>query len=302
LPLKNYRLAEKKKNLLLRARIIQATRNFFINNDYLEVETPVRIPTLIPEANIDAISSEDWYLNTSPEICMKQLLAAGYPRIFQICKCFRANERGKKHIPEFTILEWYCAGMDYIEMMHQCETLIKNISNKTGFGGKIVFQGNSIDLLCHWERLTVSEAFKKYSQVSMKKAISQGRFDEIMGIDIEPQLGKNKPLFLYNYPSSKGALARLKADDISIAERFELYIGGIELCNAFSELTDPYEQKKRFEEVLKNRDSNIPEKFLESLKYLPESAGIAMGIDRLLMIFADTLNIDDVIGFPPEDL
>jgi len=297
-----------KSNLELRARIIQAVRDFFINRDYIEVETPCRIPAPAPEVHIEAPSSGDWFLHTSPELCMKRLLSTGYPRIFQICKCFRQNERGKKHIPEFTILEWYTEGCDYLGMMDQCEELISYVAERTGFGKGLTYQGNSVDILRNWEQMKVSDAFVKYADVSMQEAVSKDRFDEIMAFQIESHLGFQTPLFLYDYPSAESSLARLKSSDSSIAERFELYIAGIEICNGFSELTDPEEQRQRFEHDMKTREIEgkkpypMPEKFLEALGFMPKAAGNALGIDRLVMLFADAAAIDEVSAFTPEEL
>jgi len=306
--MKNSRQSYIKRNLWLRAQIIQAVRTFFIDNDYLEIETPCRIPAPAPEAHIEAEVSGDWFLHTSPELCMKRLFAAGYPRIFQICRCFRQKERGSKHLPEMTILEWYTAGHNYFNMMEQCEELIRFVARRAGFEDFLVYQGNRIDLNAPWSRMSVTDAFERFSSVSMETAVLQDRFDQLTAFDIEPNLGHNKPLFLYDYPAAAASLARLKPENRSIAERFELYISGLELCNAFSELTDPFEQKTRFENEQKNRSKfglqayPLPEKFLDSLQFMPEASGIALGIDRLVMLFANTANIDDVVAFTPEEL
>ena len=292
----------------MRAQIIQAVRTFFIDNDYLEVETPCRIPAPAPEGHIDAEVSGDWFLHTSPELCMKRLIAAGYPRIFQICRCFRQKERGSKHLPEMTLLEWYTAGHNYFNMMEQCEELIRFVARRAGLKNFLVYQGNRIDLNPPWPRMSVTDAFEKFSSVSMETSMLQDRFDQVTAFDIEPNLGYGKPLFLYDYPASAASLARLKPENRSMAERFELYINGMELCNAFSELTDPLEQRTRFENEQKNRSKfglqayPLPEKFLDSLQYMPEASGSALGIDRLVMLFADTTRIDDVVAFTPEEL
>ena len=306
--LKNSRQSFIKRNLWLRAQIIQAVRTFFIDNQYLEVETPCRIPAPAPEAHIDAEVSGEWFLRSSPELCMKRLMAAGYPRIFQICRCFRQKERGTKHLPEMTLLEWYTAGDNYFDMMEQCEELIRFVAGRAGFKKLLVYQGNRIDLTPPWPRMSVRDAFEKFSSVSMETAILQDRFDQITAFNIEPNLGYGKPIFLYDYPASAASLARLKPENRSVAERFELYISGLELCNAFSELTDPVEQRTRFENEQKIRSESglqvypLPEKYLESLQFMPETAGIALGVDRLVMLFADTTKIDDVVAFTPEEL
>lgn len=301
-------LARKAEALRLRAGLIQSIRLYFIKHNFLEVETPLRIPAPAPEEHIEALSSGNWFLQTSPELCMKRLLAAGYPRIFQICKCFRDGERGRLHLPEFTMLEWYVAGFDYQQLMNQCEEMIVAAANDLGFVSGIVRQEKRINLASPWERIPVQEAFEKYAPVNLPEALSRDRFDEIMVEYIEPNLGIAGPTFLYDYPARMGALARLKKNDPSVAERFELYIGGLELANGFSELTDAREQRQRFTEALTIRAQKgftaypMPEKFLSSLNNLPPSAGIALGIDRLAMIFADAANIEDVIPFPPEIL
>ncbi len=297
-----------KNNLRLRARIIQAVRRFFIEHDYLEIETPSRIPAPAPEAHIDAEVSGDWFLQTSPELCMKQLLAAGYPRIFQICKCFRYQERGSYHLPELTLLEWYTAGHNYLDMMNQCEDMVRFVARNTDFGNVISYQGQRIDLNGPWDRMSVTEAFDAFASTSLETALLNNCFDEKMVLEIEPHLGRQKPLFLYDYPASSCALARLKPADPKLVERFELYIGGLELCNAFSELIDPVEQKQRFEHEQNirrhsgKRQYPTPKRFLDALEHMPDAAGNALGIDRLVMLFADTARIDDVVAFIPEEL
>jgi lysyl-tRNA synthetase class 2 len=303
-----YRQTSLQQNLQLRAHIIWAIRNFFVDNDYLEVETPIRIPAPAPEAHIDAVESENWFLQTSPELCMKRMLSAGLHRIFQICKCFRQKERGRLHLPEMTLLEWYRAGSDYQEIMKECEALIGNIARKIGSEDILIYEGKEIRLTAPWPRISVSDAFKKYGSISLKEALEQDQFDDIMVAEIEPNLGQIQPVFLYDYPASRGALARLKPQDPQYAERFELYIGGLEICNAFNELTDPVEQRTRFEREQDHRRESgksvypMPDKFLTALNDLPEAAGNALGIDRLTMLFADSRQIDEVVAFTPEEL
>jgi len=187
-----YRQSNIKQNLELRARIIQAVRQFFIANDYLEIETPYRIPSPAPEAHIDAEVSGQWVLHSSPELCMKRLLASGYTQIFQICKCFRQKERGKRHLPELTMLEWYTAGHNYLDMIEQCEELIRFVAHRIGFGNSIRYQGETIHLKAPWLRMSVSDAFDSFSSISMKDALSQGRFNDVMACEIEPDLGRKK--------------------------------------------------------------------------------------------------------------
>ena len=173
---------------------------------------------------------------------------------------------------------------------------------------KISFRGREIRLSSPWERTSVEQAFQRFSRISMREALEKDLFDEIMVREIEPSLGIEKPVFLYDYPAERGALARLKKEDPALAERFELYVGGIELANAFSELTDAQEQRKRFsaEEASRREKKkapySMPEKFLMELAGMPPSAGIALGIDRLVMVFLDAKSIDEVVAFTPEEL
>ena len=302
------RLAAISANLERRALMMDAVRSFFKNGGYLEVETPLRIPAPAPELHIDAQSSGAWFLQTSPELCMKQMLAGGYERIFQICKCFRQGERGSRHLPEMTMLEWYTAGQDYHHMMVQCEALINFIAAELGLGRHIHYQQHTIDITPPWPRLRVAEAFQRFGGCSPEAALAADRFDEIMGLQIEPRIGWERPTFLYDYPAACGALARLKPDQPAHAERFELYIGGLELCNAFSELTDPEEQRRRFASERDRRraagkiDYPLPEPFLDTLAFMPPATGNAMGIDRLAMLLTDADIIDQVVAFRPEDL
>jgi len=303
-----YRQSAINRNLKIRARTVQAVRAFFIEKGYLEIETPCRIPAPAPEEHIDAQISGNWYLQTSPELCMKRILAAGYPRIFQVCKCFRQNERGSKHLPELTMLEWYTSETDYFDMMAQTEDLFGYVAENINSGNHLVYQGDKIDLKKPWPKISVAEAFEKFTSTTLERALSEDLFDELMTSEIEPELGRKKPVFLYDYPAFFAPLAMAKPGNPFLAQRFELYIAGLELCNAYTELTDPDEQRKRFEIEQKKRHAlgkkiyPMPENFLESLEFMPGASGNALGIDRLVMLFADTTKIDDVVAFTPEEL
>ncbi|MFH1019902.1 MAG: EF-P lysine aminoacylase EpmA [Pseudomonadota bacterium] len=292
--------------LQLRAVLIQALRTFFIDRGYLEVETPIRIPAPAPEAHIVPLTSEGWFLQTSPELCMKRLLAAGIPKIFQICKCFRKGERGDRHLPEFTMLEWYAAQSDYRDLMADCEALLRYLAAAIDTGGALEWQGRRIELGPEWERISVAEAFRRYAPCTVEEALAQDKFDELLVEYVEPHLGLATPTFLCDYPAALGALARLSPSDPTVAERFELYVAGLELANGFSELVDPVEQRSRFlveqEAIrLQGRDPGpIPEPFLAELAEMPQAAGIALGVDRLVMLFARVDNIDQVVAFTPE--
>jgi lysyl-tRNA synthetase class 2 len=297
-----------RKNLAVRAQVILAIRKFFIEHDYLEIETPIRIPAPAPEAHIDAAESGAWFLQTSPELSMKRLLAAGFPRIFQICKCFRQAERGRLHLPEMTLLEWYRTDSNYQDLMDECETLINSVARQMGTTAILAYQGLQIKLAPPWPRISVKSAFEKYGSITLEAALQKDQFDGIMADEIEPRLGRSQPVFLVDYPASRGALAKLKPQDPRCAERFELYMAGVEICNAFSELTDPEEQKARveLENDLRRQAGKpvypMPERFLAALGDLPEAAGNALGMDRLVMLFAGAKHIDDVVAFTPEEL
>lgn len=300
----NWALASKRPALEARARILQSIRAFFVGRDYLEVETPQRIPGNAPEGYIDAVASGDWFLHTSPELCMKRLLAAGYPRLFQLCRCWREAERGSRHLPEFTMLEWYRCHSDYHALMRECEALLRTLVP----GGTLRWQGQTIALSASWERLSVAEAFSRYASIPLDEALDSDRFDECLALEIEPQLGRTTPTFLIEYPAQLAALARHKPGDPSVAERFELYLCGLELANAFSELTDAAEQRVRFarEEAARRAAGKppypSPERFLAELSAMPPAAGIALGLDRLVMLLTDADRIDQVVAFTPEEL
>jgi lysyl-tRNA synthetase class 2 len=295
-------------NLHLRARILQAVREFFISHGFLEVETPHRIPANAPEEHIDPCQAGTGYLHTSPEICMKRLLCRGYGKIFQICRCWRNNERGRRHVPEFTMLEWYRADSDYSGLMKDCQELLEQVVRTVCGGTMLSYQGWEIDFGNGIRRITVREAYERFGGTTMEAALRDGTFDEIMVTAIEPALPQDMPAILMDYPAEMAALARLKPGDPTVGERFELYAGGLELANGFSELNDPHEQRARFQEANDRRSRAglpplpLPEPFLADLGYMPPAAGIALGIDRLVMLCADAERIDDVIAFTPEEL
>lgn len=300
----SWALSRKRQTLTERARIIQNIRSFFIDRGYLEVETPHRIPANAPEPHIEAVASGACALHTSPELAMKRMLAAGYEQLFQICRVWREGERGQFHLPEFTLLEWYRTGIDYNALMNECMELLLVLVPE----GKLCRSGRTIDLTMPWQKLTVAEAFTRYASVDLNQALASDGFEEILTSEVEPHLGKEKPTFLTEYPSSLAALARTKVGEPQVAERFELYIDGLELANAFSELTDAKEQRRRFEEDEELRRTAgktpypLPEKFLAELATMPEAAGIALGLDRLIMLITEAKKIDDVVAFGPDDL
>ena len=206
------------------------------------------------------------------------------------------------------MLEWYSSGCNYMDLMDECENLICSVTRLINGNNKLTYRRREIHLDPPWTRMSVAEAFHQYASITMEKALEKECFDEVMANEIEPNLGSPKPLFLYDYPAPCGALARLKPQNNLLAERFELYIAGIELCNGFSELTDPAEQRARFEKEQRLRRSfgyrvyPMPQQFLKALTDMPDAGGNALGLDRLVMLFCDVTEIDDVVAFTPEEL
>ena len=289
-------------NIITRSKILKYTREFFDNLSFIEVNTNTAIKNPAPEEYIESINcSNSRFLRCSPEIAMKILLTEGFQKIYQIGPCFRADEFGRKHREEFTMLEFYQVGIDYMELLKISCDLIKYIAEKLYGNSLIIYSGKKIDL-AKVEIISVEEAFLKYCNMSYSEAEEKNIFDELMVTEIEPNLGINCITALVDYPANRASLARLKKSDRRFAERFELYIDGVELANAFGELTDLTIQKQRFDEANKFRAANnmlaYPEctDFFAALtKGLPDSSGCAIGFDRLTMIFCDTQNIADVL-------
>ena len=302
-----------RQGLHLRAALFASIRDFFTSRGFLEVDTPLRQPVIIPESNIVPLIAEGQYLQTSPELCMKRILAAGCDKIFQLCPCFRKGERGRLHLEEFTMLEWYRRDADYRQLMDDCECLLNEVvdgmareSTGTASGGEDGGLGR-FELARPWPRLTVDEAFRRYSPLSLERSMADDCFEEMLVEHVEPKLGYAKPLFLYDYPVEMAALARKKPGDPTRAERFELYLHGVELANGYSELTDAGEQRQRFAAELGRMEKmglvhgGMPERFLADLERLPAAAGIALGVDRLFMLLADYGEIGRAVPFGPED-
>lgn len=283
------------QGLRQRSNLLQAIRSFFLQRAYIEVDTPLRLPVLIPEANLIPFASEECFLQTSPELCMKRLLARGCTQIFQICHCFRKEELGRLHQSEFTMLEWYHKGWNYFDLMEECEQLVASLTSRvvdvtTAMDGdSLCWRGNRVSMALPWDRLTVAEAFQRYAGVDVHSTLEQGTFDEVLTMAVEPHLGQERPVFLHDYPVALGSLARRSPVNPGVAERFELYVAGVELANGFSELVDPEEQRQRFQQEIdairaQGRTAAMPEKFLEDLELLGDTSGIALGVDRLCML------------------
>ena len=294
-------LAAKKTNLKRRAEMMSLIRRFFIERGYLEVETPSLGAAPIPEAFIEPITTERGFLLPSPELYMKPLLAAGYGDIFQTCHAYRRGEKGDQHREEFTLLEYYRTGNNYLELAAETEALVISLAESFFDSPQLIYQGRTIDLTPPWPRLSVREAFKSACDWDPVIVDDPGRFDFELATKVA-SMNLDRPLILYDFPAKMASLARLKPNDTAVAERLEIFIGGLELANIFSELTDPGEQRQRFDreiEVMRGqgRQTAMPEDFLSALAKLPDTAGGALGIDRLAMLFCDAASIEDVVAF-----
>ncbi len=334
------RFARRKPYLALRQRVITAARQYFASEDFAEVETPVLQVSPGNEVHLQTFKTElkepygarqTLYLHTSPELTMKKLLVAGMPRIFQLSHCFRNGERSALHHPEFLMCEWYRVHADISVLMQDCVKLVRAAADISGCKN-FARDGVKCDPFRDWQKLSVADAFQQFCGIDLLASAPDPRqptakllfedakrlgirlasddswediFFRIMADKIEPRLGREIPTFLYDYPISLAALARPKAEDTRLAERFELYICGIELANGFGELTDADEQVRRFQADMELREKLYGERlpvdldFIAALRYgMPECAGLAFGIDRLIMLCAGLEKIDDVLWAP----
>lgn len=291
-------LAAKINVMKLKAKTFQAARDFFNQNDFLEVFTPVRIPAPALEDYIDAEPSGSHWLRTSPELHMKRLIAAGIPRIFQIGPCFRMGENGSRHLPEFQMLEWYRRNDHWLTVLQDTKDLLAFTAKAVLGSTTFQFRGETIDLQKPWEHITVQDAFKKYADTDLDKAIEDGEFESILCQFVEPNLGHGVPTVLTEYPLACSGLSQPIPDKPNRVERWELYVAGLELGNACSELVDPEEQLKRFQNTAKLRQDDdrevypIDQPFMDAINAgIPPSAGVAIGFDRFVMMLA---NLDDI--------
>lgn len=297
------RLTRMKPNLERRASINHFTRAFFREQGFLEVETPIRVPTVAPEQYITPFESEGWFLSTSPELYMKRLLAAGHDKLFQVSHCFRKGERGQQHNPEFTMLEWYRTGADYMQMVDDTEQLVMTLIDRLGLTPVIQYKSQNIDLTLPWPRITVHDAFLHaagWDPIAKPDAL---RFDIDLVNKVIPSFTSSRPTVLLDYPSAQASLARFKPGEPGVAERAEVFIGGLELANAYSELINAREQEERFQkeiEVIQREQGRaiaMPHQFLEAVAHLPECGGIALGMDRLVMLLCDTDSMEEILPF-----
>ena len=338
------RHADRRPRLVARARILTEARRWFEAEGFLEVEPAALQASPGNEAHLHGFAtgmigpdglSRPAYLHTSPEFAMKKLLAAGESRIFALARVFRNRERGALHAPEFTMLEWYRAGAPPEALMADCAALLALAARQAG-AERFVFRGRAADPFAVAERLTVRDAFVRHAGIDLYESLPpDGRsepdrdrlaaqaaalgmrvaaddswsdvFSRVLSEKVEPRLGLGRATFLTEYPACEAALARACAHDPRVAERFELYVCGVELANAFGELTDPAEQRRRFEEemAIKQRVYEetypIDEDSLAALADMPEASGAALGFDRLVMLACGAERIEDVQWTPVFD-
>ena len=329
--------ADRRPFLLARARITAAVRAWFATRDFVEAETAVLQASPGNEAHLHAFATElispdasrtRLYLHTSPEFAAKKLLAAGEKRLFTLARVFRNRERGALHHPEFTMLEWYRADEPYDVLIGDCAALLATAAQAAQIK-KLSFRGRETDPFAAPERLTVAEAFQRYSDIDLLATVddrealaaaAKGQgirvaaddswadvFSRVLVERIEPNLGMDRPTILDEYPVSEAALARPTAHDPRVAERFELYVCGVEIANAFGELTDPAEQRRRFEGEMAEKERvhgeryPLDEDFLSALGQMPPASGIALGFDRLVMLATGAQRIEQVLWTPVVD-
>jgi lysyl-tRNA synthetase class 2 len=323
------RHADRRPFLLARNRITKATRAWFEAEGFLEVETAALQVSPGNEAHLHAFATEAvgpdgararLYLHTSPEFACKKLLAAGETRIFTLGHVWRNRERGPLHHPEFSMLEWYRANAPYEQVMADCAGLLRLAAGTAGTR-RFEFAGQACDPFAEPERLSVAEAFERHARIDLfapdLAAAARGQgirtapddtwadvFSRVLVEKVEPKLGQGRATILCEYPVSEAALARPRAGDPRVAERFELYACGVELANCFGELTDPVEQRRRFEIEMAEKARlygetyPIDEDFLAALAVMPPASGGALGFDRLVMLAAGASRIDQVLWTP----
>ena len=317
------RLAARRAALEARARIAAGVRAWFAREAFVEVETPALVVSPGLEPHLFAFETRlrdphggperALYLRTSPEFTLKKLLAAGMPRIFELARSFRNAERSATHHPEFTMLEWYRADATYEALFGDCEALLRAAAQAAG-ARRLRFRGSECDPFAPAERLTVADALAKHAGIDLAALRGAGpeRFEEAFFRafleSVEPRLGIGRATLLVDWPIELAALARAKPGAPALAERVELFACGLELANGWSELTDPAEQRRRFERDLETKARLYGERypidpdFMAALAHgLPESAGMALGFDRLVMCATGAERIDDVLFAPVDD-
>jgi lysyl-tRNA synthetase class 2 len=317
------------RNLELRARALAAVRAFFAEREFLEVQTPCRVRHPGLEPHLRPLEAGDgWYLITSPEYHLKRLLAGGLERIYSLGPCWRGDELGHQHLSEFCMLEWYHAYLPIDGLMRECEELVAAVARATLGTTSLRYQGLPLELAPPFLRLPVGDAFRRAGVEPTSDAAELARRAEAAGLGpfadaepyeavasrilverVEPALRGDRPVFLHAFPAPLAALSRLSPQDPTVAERFELYAGGLELANAFGELGDPEEQRRRLREDQRARRAagqpqyELDERFLAALaEGIPPSSGIALGVDRLIMLLCDSAEIGETVAFAPDEI
>jgi elongation factor P--(R)-beta-lysine ligase len=324
--------------LMARNAITRAIRRWFDEQGFTEVETAILQISPGNETHLHAPRTEliavdgrrvARYLRTSPEFACKKLLAAGEKRIFEFARVFRDRERGRLHLPEFTMLEWYRANETYDSVMADGVVLIAHAAQATGIG-QFSFQGKIADPFAEPEMLTVARAFERFAGIDLLATIDDGEgdraslaaaadrkvrittddtwsdiFSKILVEYVEPRLGQGRLTVLYEYPLPEAALARAAPSDARVADRFEIYACGVELANGFGELTDAAEQRRRFTLAMEEKQRRygerypLDEDFLAALAHMPQASGVALGFDRLVMLASGAASVDQVVWAPP---
>ena len=333
------RRADIKPFLAARSAITRAARAWFDEQGFTEVETAILQVSPGNETHLHAprveLTGSDGgdvprYLRTSPEFACKKLLAAGETKIFEFARVFRDRERGRLHLPEFTMLEWYRANAAYDAVMADAVVLIAHAAQATGIG-QFTFRGRAADPFAEPELLTVAQAFERFAGIDMLATVVDGEgdrtklatatgtkvrittddtwsdiFSKILVEFVEPNLGQGRLTLLYEYPIPEAALARVASTDPRVAERFEVYACGVELANGFGELTDASEQRRRFTLAMDEKQRRygerypLDEDFLAAVACMPEASGVALGFDRLVMLASGATSVDQVVWTPPE--
>jgi lysyl-tRNA synthetase class 2 len=332
------RHADVRPFLTARSAVTKAIRAWFDEQGFAEVETGILQVSPGNETHLHAPRTElagaggeraTRYLRTSPEFACKKLLAAGEAKIFELARVFRDRERGDLHLPEFTMLEWYRANATYDAVMADSVVIIAHAAQATGIG-RFSFRGRIADPFAEPELLTVAAAFERFAGIDLLATIDAGAgdraalaaaaseqvritdddtwsdiFSKVLVEHVEPNLGQGRLTVLFEYPAPEAALARAKASDPRVAERFEIYACGVELANGFGELTDAREQRHRFTLAMDEKQRRygerypLDEDFLDAVAKMPEASGVALGFDRLVMLASGALRIDQVVWTPP---
>ena len=331
--------ADRRPLLVQRGRLKAAIRAYFQARDFTEVECGALVASPGNETHLHAFETQllgpdgagrRLYLHTSPEFAAKKLLAAGEVRIFDFARVFRNRERGRLHAPEFTMLEWYRAHEDYAAVITDSLALIR-LAAEVVETDRFRHREAQCDPRAEPDRLTVAEAFTHFAGIDLLATLSisgegdadalrsrarrggvpvsdqddwSDMFSKILTLRVEPRLGLERPCVLYEFPVCEAALARVSARDPRVAERFELYICGVELANGFGELTDPVQQRARFEKEMAKKERvygqryPLDEAFLAALAGMPPASGVALGFDRLVMLATGAPNVDAVLWTP----